>query len=203
MATYNVEFTKTVYVDFDVEAEDEEQAEEIAATLLEEAIWDGVCPTEERHTGIAQAVLFSYLGKTGNLMTSTQIYFKSFGKSLCELMDGKQRGFCEFIARNNNLISQIQARGTVWLSREFCADLGPNETIDQHAEEKIACCSDFWVSVVQYEDGTPVAEAITACSNSLYYALSPSDSAIYLPESGTLIYPKHWGMGDTRFVPVA
>jgi hypothetical protein len=159
-------------------------------------------PYEEDYTGIAQAVLFSYLGKTGNLMTSTQIYFKSFGKSLRELMDGGQRGFCEFITRNNDLISRIQARGPVWLSREFCADFGPSETMDQHAEEKIACCGDFWVSVVQYEDGTPVAEAITACSNSLYYALNPSDSAIYLPESGTLIYPKHWGMGEKRIVPI-
>lgn len=41
MAKYAVEYTRTAYIDFDVEAEDKEQAEEIAYTLLEEAIWDG------------------------------------------------------------------------------------------------------------------------------------------------------------------
>lgn len=41
MAKYTVEYTRTAYIDFDVEAEGKEQAEEIAYTLLEESVWDG------------------------------------------------------------------------------------------------------------------------------------------------------------------
>lgn len=159
-------------------------------------------PHEEAYTGIAQSVLFTYLGEIGEPFSTVQTFFKSFGRSFRELVDGGQRGFCEFIAQNNDLVARIQGRGPLWLSREFCDGMGPDETIDQRMAKVGARRGDFWVSVIQYEGGRAVAEEITAYSNSLYYALDPSDAALYVLGTDALLYPKRWGLGEKRIVPV-
>lgn len=157
-------------------------------------------PHEEDYTGVAQAVLFTYLGKNGRPISTVQTIFKSFGRSFRELVDGGQRGFCEFIDQNNDSVARIHARGPVWLSKEFCDGMGPDETVDQHFA-KVVGRGDFWVSVIHYEDGMSVAEVVSARSNPLYYALDPSDSALYAPGRDFLLYPKCWGMGQKRIVP--
>lgn len=158
-------------------------------------------PHEEAYTGVVQSVLFTYLGKSGHPLSTVQTFFKSFGRSFLELVDGGQRGFCEFINQNNDLVARIQGRGPLWLSREFCDGMGPDETIDQRMAKVVGRHGDFWASVIQYEDGRAVAEEITASSNALYYALDPSDAALYILGTETILYPKHWGMGGKRIVP--
>ncbi len=158
-------------------------------------------PHEEDYTGVAQSALFTYLGKSGDPISTVQTFFKSSGRSFDELVDGGQRGFYEFITQNKDLVARAQGHSPIWLSREFCDGMSPDETVDQHAAKAIDRCGDFWASVIQYDRGQAVAEWITAYSRSLYYALDPSDAALYIPGTDALLYPKNWGMGEKRIVP--